>query len=49
MEAVAEHFGDEDPSDEDLRRFLRDRLMSQGRSAEEADQFMAEIDQQGDG
>jgi len=46
MEAVADHFGDSEPSDEELRSFLRDRLVAEGRSPEEADQFMAEIGDQ---
>jgi len=40
MEAVAVHFGDREPSAEELRAFLRDRLMAEGRSAEEADAFL---------
>ncbi len=49
MEAVAEHFGEREPADEELRSFLRDRLMAEGHSAEEADQFMAEMDGQNRG
>ena len=44
MEAVADHFGDHEPSDTELRSFLRDRLVAQGRSPEEADQFMADLE-----
>jgi len=44
MEAVAEHFGDREPSDAELRSYLRDRLVAEGRSPEEADRFMAELD-----
>jgi len=46
MEAVAAHFGDRAPPEEELRSFLRDRLVAEGRSPEEADQFMAELDTQ---
>ncbi|MDQ6796417.1 MAG: hypothetical protein M3011_00090 [Actinomycetota bacterium] len=49
MEAVADHFGDGEPSDEELRSFLLDRLVAEGRSPEEADQFMAGIDDQNHG
>ncbi|MGI9080385.1 MAG: hypothetical protein ACR2GF_06170 [Acidimicrobiales bacterium] len=44
MEAVAEHFGDCEPSDAELRSYLRDRLVDEGRSPEEADRFMTELD-----
>jgi len=49
MEAVAAHFGDREPPEEELRNFLRDRLVAEGRSVEEADQFMAELDGQNSG
>ncbi len=49
MEAVADHFGDGEPSDEELRSFLLDRLVAEGRSPEEADQFMAGIADQNHG
>lgn len=45
--AVEEHFGDSEPSDEEVRAFLRDRLVIEGRSPEEADAFMAEIEGSG--
>jgi rhodanese-related sulfurtransferase len=45
--AVEEHFGDSEPSDDEVRAFLRDRLLSEGRSPEEADAFMAEIEGSG--
>lgn len=35
--AMAEHFGDRDPSEEEVRSFLRQRLLAQGRSEEEVD------------
>jgi CBS domain-containing protein len=44
MEAVAKHFGDREPSDAELRSYLRDHLVDEGRSPEEADRFMAELD-----
>jgi len=49
MSAVAEHFGDREPSDTELRSYLRDRLVSEGRTPEEADRFMAEIDDENQG
>jgi rhodanese-related sulfurtransferase len=39
--AVQEHFGDREPSDDEVRAFLRQRLIDQGRSPGEADEFMA--------
>jgi CBS domain-containing protein len=42
--AIEERFGDEEPSEEEVRSFLRERLMDEGRSAEEADQFLATMD-----
>jgi len=47
MEAVAVHFGDREPSDAELRTFLRDRLVAEGRAPEEADQFMDELNDNG--
>ncbi len=41
MRAARERFGDREPSGDELREFLRDRLIDEGRSAEEADRFMA--------
>jgi CBS domain-containing protein len=49
IEAAQEHFGDREPSEEELRRFLRDRLVSEGRTPEEADRFLAEMDEHDDG
>jgi len=43
MTAIAEHFGDREPSAEELRAFLHDRLVAEGRSAEEADRFLDEL------
>ena len=41
--AVQDHFGDADPSDEEVRAFLRQRLVDEGRSPEEADEFLANL------
>ncbi len=43
IEAVEEHFGDRDVSEDDVRSFLRQRLMDEGRTAEEADRFVASM------
>ncbi len=43
MGAIEERFGDRQPSEDELRGFLRDRLVSEGRSEEEADRFMDEL------
>jgi CBS domain-containing protein len=49
IEAVAEHFGDHDPTEEEIRGYLRDRLVAEGRSPDEADRFLTAIaDQPGD-
>ncbi len=42
--AVEEHFGDREPSEEELRSFLRERLVAEGRSPQEADELMAGMD-----
>jgi rhodanese-related sulfurtransferase len=42
--AVQERFGvDAQPSEEEIRGFLRERLISEGRTPEEADTFLAEM------
>jgi hypothetical protein len=41
---VEEHFGGRQPTDEELRDFLRQRLHAQGRPPEEVDDIMAELD-----
>ena len=41
--AAKEHFGDHEPSEEEMRTFLRDRLVSEGKSPEEADEFVARM------
>ena len=43
--AVKEHFGDHEPSEEEVRDYLRDRLISQGKTPEEADEFLARIEE----
>ena len=45
--AVQEHFGDREPSDAEVRSFLHDRLVSEGKSPEEADEFLARMDREG--
>lgn len=40
LTAVEEHFGDAEPSPEELRAFLHERLVAEGRGAEEADQLL---------
>ncbi|MDP1806368.1 MAG: rhodanese-like domain-containing protein, partial [Acidimicrobiales bacterium] len=43
--AVQEHFGvGVQPSEEEIRGFLRERMISEGKSPEEADAFLAEMD-----
>ena len=41
---IADHFGDREPSQEELRAFLRDRLLQHGRSPEDADRLLPEMD-----
>jgi len=43
---LQEHFGDHEPSDEEVRGFLRERLISEGKSPEEADELLARMDQE---
>lgn len=43
MEAVRERFGTTDPPEEELRRFLRERLADQGRSEDEIDEIMRRV------
>ncbi len=42
--AVKEHFGDREPSEEEIRGFLRQRMIDQGKSADQADKFLATMD-----
>lgn len=44
MAAVEERFGDREPSEAELRSFLRDRLVAEGRSPEDADRFLDELE-----
>ena len=44
MKAVADRFGDQEPSADELRRFLKERLVAEGKSAEEAEQFLDGMD-----
>ena len=41
--AAQEHFGDHQPSEEEMLGFLRDRLLSEGMSPEEADEFLSRM------
>lgn len=47
--AVEEHFGDREASDAEVRAFLRQRLIDQGRSPGEADALMASLDEDAGG
>ena len=38
--AAQDHFGDREPSEDEIRQFLRDRLLSEGLPPEEADKFL---------
>ena len=42
---IQEHFGEREPTDEEVRAFLRQRLIDEGRSPEEADAFLAGMDE----
>jgi CBS domain-containing protein len=44
MQALQERFGDNEPSEEQVRAFLRDRLVAEGRSAEEAERVLQEME-----
>lgn len=43
MRAADEHFGNREPSDSEVREFIRGRLVEQGKSAEEADAILADL------
>ena len=43
MGAIEERFGDREPSKDELRGFLRERLVSEGRSEEDTDRFLDEL------
>ena len=40
IEAVSEHFGDHEATEDEIRSFLRDRLVAEGKTTEEADRFL---------
>jgi len=42
-EALQERFGEREPTEEELHDFLRERLIAEGRTAEEAEAFLAEM------
>ena len=44
---VQEHFGDRQPSEEDVRAFLRQRLITEGKTPEEADEFLESLSDDG--
>ena len=44
VEAIQEHFGDHEPSDDEVRAFLRERMIEEGKSPEEADRLLAGSD-----
>jgi 5-methylcytosine-specific restriction endonuclease McrA len=46
LAAVAERFGDREPSEDELRRFLHERLVAEGRSPEGADRFLDQMGQE---
>lgn len=41
--AADEHFGDREPSEEELRAFLRQRLIAEGKSEAEADAAVRDL------
>lgn len=43
MQAADEHFGDREPSDAEVREFIRGRLVEQGKSEEEADAILRDL------
>ena len=45
---MRERFGNREPDADELRDFLRDRLVSEGRTPEEAARFLAEMDGPGE-
>jgi len=48
VEAVDEHFGGRDVSEEEIRGFLRERLVAEGKTPEEADRFVGSVADQRD-
>ncbi len=49
MAAVEERFGDREPSEAELRTFLHERLVAEGKSPEEADAFLDQLEAGDDG
>lgn len=45
--AVSERFGEREPSEGELRAFLRERMIAEGRTPEEADAVLARMDEDG--
>ncbi|MDQ4068707.1 MAG: hypothetical protein M3203_04405 [Actinomycetota bacterium] len=43
LAAIEQRFGDRSPSEEELRSFLRDRLVAEGRTPEDADRWLHEL------
>ena len=48
MQALQERFGDHEPTAEEVHDFLKDRLVAEGRTVEEAEQFLQEMEGGGD-
>ena len=44
MEAIEERFGDREPSEEELRSLLHERLVAEGRSPEDAERFLDQLE-----
>lgn len=44
---IQEHFGEHDPSEEEVRGYLRDRMIREGHTPEEADAVLARITSDG--
>lgn len=44
---IEQEFGDREPSEDELKAFLRRRLEAEGRAPEEVEQIMAELDAEG--
>ena len=49
MAAVAERFGDREPTEAELRSFLHGRLVAEGKSPEDADRFLDQLESGDDG
>lgn len=48
MQALQERFGGQEPSAEEVHEFLRDRLVAEGKTLEEAEQLLREMEGGGD-